>query len=153
LMGPVGVTPATTLRYAVFGAGIGFAAFALVALVGEKVMKKEALGFGDVWLLAGFGAWFGPAALLPIVLLASVQGSIVGIALIAMGKGQPGPDLPTSSSTSTSAATQSPDAANEDWIPPKNAVPFGPFLVAGALEWLWLGDLLARWVPLLRVFR
>jgi leader peptidase (prepilin peptidase)/N-methyltransferase len=32
-------------------------------------------------------------------------------------------------------------------------VPFGPFLVAGALEWLYLGDLLARAVPILAFFR
>ena len=44
-------------------------------------------------------------------------------------------------------------ASEGDWIPPKNAVPFGPFLVAGALEWLWLGDLIASWIPMLRVFR
>jgi leader peptidase (prepilin peptidase)/N-methyltransferase len=161
LMGPVSVTPATTLRYAVYGAGIGFAAFASLSWIGEKVLKKEALGFGDVWLLAGLGAWFGPAGLLPIVLLASVQGSIVGVALIAIGKGEPGPPTPTptptttatSTSTSTSTSTDSPMTDEEDWVPPKHAVPFGPFLVAGALEWLWLGDFLARWVPLLRVFR
>ena len=37
-----------------------------------------------------------------------------------------------------------PDA---DWVPPRNAVPFGPFLAAGALEWLWLPGWLARAVP------
>ena len=44
-------------------------------------------------------------------------------------------------------------AVEEDWIPPKNSVPFGPFLVAGALEWLWLGHLFVRWIPTLSVFR
>ena len=39
------------------------------------------------------------------------------------------------------------------WIPPRNAVPFGPFLVAGALEWLYLPDLLVRIVPPFGVFR
>jgi leader peptidase (prepilin peptidase) / N-methyltransferase len=149
LMGPLGVTPATTLRHALYGAGLGFSAFAALSLLGAKVLKKEALGFGDVWLLSGLGAWMGPAALLPVVLLASLQGSIVGIALVVMGKGEPGPPeaTPTSTSTPTSTPTEDP------WIPPKHAVPFGPFLVAGALEWLWLSALLVRWVPILRVFR
>jgi len=37
-------------------------------------------------------------------------------------------------------------------VPPRNAVPFGPFLVAGALEWLYLSGLLARAVPALDLF-
>ena len=55
----------------------------------------------------------------------------------------------------TSTAIQSPrmNASEDDWAPPKHAVPFGPFLVAGALEWLWLGGFLARAVPLLGLFR
>jgi leader peptidase (prepilin peptidase)/N-methyltransferase len=91
------------------------------------------------------------------VLLASIQGSIVGIALIAMGKGQPGPEderrgtspRPTEADATFGSVIED----EEDWIPPKNSVPFGPFLVAGALEWLWLGDLFVRWIPTLSVFR
>ncbi len=90
-MGALTVTPAGSLRGAVYGAGLGFAVFALAAWLGEKAFKKEALGFGDVWLLAGLGAWMGALALLPIVLLASIQGSVVGIGLILLGKGQKGP--------------------------------------------------------------
>jgi hypothetical protein len=32
-------------------------------------------------------------------------------------------------------------------------VPFGPFLVAGALEWLYLSAGAIRWLPGLDVFR
>jgi leader peptidase (prepilin peptidase)/N-methyltransferase len=181
-MGTFAVTPASSLRRAASGAGLGFAAFALVAWIGERVFKKEALGFGDVWLLACLGAWMGPAALLPVVLLASIQGSVVGLALIALGKGEPGPPLPPTESPPSapvstdpldpssrpageegvvsqageSPSVREPEAMDEpevDWIPPKHAVPFGPFLVAGALEWLWVGGLLAREIPVLRLFR
>src|SRR5438477_1248493 len=34
------------------GAGIGLAFFGAIALFGEKVLKREAMGWGDVWLLA-----------------------------------------------------------------------------------------------------
>jgi len=140
-----GISPAPSLASAALGAALGFGAFALVSLVGEKLLKKEALGFGDVFLLGGLGAWLGAGALLPVVLLASVQGSLVGVALILLGRSQPGPEQ---------AAPAPPAAgAGEDWIPPRHALPFGPFLVAGALEWLWLGDRLAAQVPLLEVFR
>jgi leader peptidase (prepilin peptidase)/N-methyltransferase len=199
-MGAFAVTPASSIPRAASGAGLGFAAFALVAWIGERVFKKEALGFGDVWLLACLGAWMGPAALLPVVLLASIQGAVVGLSLIALGKGEPGPPLPlTAGPTESPSLTATPteplsaprareiqpattppsdsftppalpavedsqartslaEALNvndpgADWIPPKHAVPFGPFLVAGALEWLWLGGLLARAVPMLDLFR
>jgi leader peptidase (prepilin peptidase)/N-methyltransferase len=167
-MGLVGVTPVGSLRGAAYGAGLGFAAFALIGWLGEKAFKKEALGFGDVWLLAGLGAWMGPAALLPIVLLASIQGSVVGLALILLGKGQRGPtttagdkpppyEIGTTTTTPTpipiASTKTTPTLTEDDWVPPKNAVPFGPFLVAGALEWLWLGGFLAQAIPLLRLFR
>ncbi len=142
-MAPLGMTPAGSLRGAAYGAGLGFTVFALISWLGEKAFKKEALGFGDVWLLAGLGAFEGIAALLPVVLLASIQGAAVGIALLALGRGEPGPG-------DEQAENQSSD---DDWVPPKHAVPFGPFLVAGALEWLWLGGLLARAVPILQLFR
>ncbi len=167
----LGFSPAA-LAPSLLGAALGFAAFAAVSVVGEKVLGKEALGFGDVWLLAGIGAWFGARALLPVVLLASLQGSLVGVALILLGRATPGPPTPgppspptppsaaspvatgTAPSTATPARPAAPTpAASDDWVPPKNAVPFGPFLALAALEWLWLGGVLARLVPALRMFR
>jgi leader peptidase (prepilin peptidase) / N-methyltransferase len=174
-MGALGASPAGSLRVALYGAGIGFAAFGGLWLFGEKVLKKEALGFGDVWLLAALGGWEGPQGILPIVLLASIQGSIIGGILIALGKGEPGregratgpasPDAPSprpspplrggegEMGTSTGEVVSPGLTDEDDWVPPRHAVPFGPFLVAGALEWLYLGDLLARAVPTLAFFR
>jgi leader peptidase (prepilin peptidase)/N-methyltransferase len=172
-----GVTPAPSLRASAIGAAAGFAAFALVALVGRLATRREALGVGDVWLLAGLGAWLGAAALLPVVLLASVQGSVYGLALLALGKGEPGPAAPSEegpprgedgSEAGTAAAAQDAEGTGEGtapaadpcgggeedvWIPPRHAVPFGPFLVAGALEWLYLADVLAARIRVLDVFR
>ncbi len=153
----LGAAPSGSLRLAAYGAGLGFGSFALLSWLGAKVFKKEALGFGDVWLLGGLGAWMGPAALLPVVLFASLQGSVVGIALIVLGKGQPGPTAtesarPAPTTDATRKSTTNP-ATDDDWVPPRHVVPFGPFLVAGALEWLWLGDVLARGVTVLALFR
>ncbi|MFY3742889.1 prepilin peptidase [Anaeromyxobacter sp. Red801] len=177
----LGVAAAPSLRSSALGAALGFAAFALVSIVGERVLRKEALGFGDVWLLAGLGAWLGAGALIPVVLFASTQGALVGLAQIAAGKGQPGPaaeepeasdppgtppdapaapvrDGPAASPPSEEVASQGPasehDGAREDddWVPPRHAVPFGPFLVLGALEWLYGAHALASLVPGLRPF-
>jgi len=145
-----GAAPAPTLVASAIGAGAGFATFSLVALIGRLVAKKEALGFGDVWLLAGLGAWLGAPALLPVVLLASLQGSVYGLALVALGRSEPGPP------PAPEPAPKGPEGQEqeeEEWVPPRHAVPFGPFLVAGALEWLYLGDWLVSRFPGLEVFR
>jgi leader peptidase (prepilin peptidase)/N-methyltransferase len=42
---------------------------------------KEGMGFGDFKLFAALGAWFGWQALIPIILMSSVIGAIVGIAM------------------------------------------------------------------------
>src|SRR5205085_9488527 len=57
------------------GAGVGFGLFAAIALLGEKVLKRETMGWGDVWLLAGIGAWLGWECLLPVVMLSALQGA------------------------------------------------------------------------------
>ncbi len=137
----VGLSAAPSLSASAAGAGVGFAAFALVAWIGKAILKREAMGLGDVWLLAGLGAWLGLSALLPVVLLASIQGSVVGVVLLLAGKAQPGSD------------PAAPAREDGGWVPPRNAVPFGPFLVAGALEWLYLAAPLSSVVPALDVFR
>ena len=166
----LGVSPAGSLRSSAIGAVAGFAAFALVGFVGKLVTRKEALGFGDVWLLAGLGAWLGVGALLPVVLLASIQGSVYGLALVALGRGEPGPgrepEAPRARRARATPSSRSPETrrgparaprrrrrADDDWVPPRHAVPFGPFLVAGGLEWLYLSGWLASRVPGLDVFR
>jgi leader peptidase (prepilin peptidase)/N-methyltransferase len=117
---------------AAIGAAAGFAAFALVALVGEKLLKKETMGWGDVWLLSGIGAWLGWQALLPVVVLSSVQGAMVGVLLLALRR--PADQRPVPA-----------DVQDADWVPPRHAVPFGPFLALAALEVLFLGERLAEW--------
>ncbi|HEY6005772.1 MAG TPA: prepilin peptidase [Anaeromyxobacter sp.] len=151
----LGLTPAT-LASSLAGAAVGFGAFAAVSWLGSVVFKKEALGFGDVWLLAGLGAWLGVKALLPTVLLASLQGSLVGIVQVLLGRGTPGPAAPAEPPRSSPGATPAstpPATSDDDWVPPRHAVPFGPFLALGALEWLYLSDAIAGLVPLLRPFR
>jgi leader peptidase (prepilin peptidase)/N-methyltransferase len=140
----LGVAAAPSLASSAAGAAIGFGAFAAVAWIGKAVARKEAMGLGDVWLLAGIGAWEGAGALLPVVLLASIQGSVAGLVLLALGKAQPGPpkDAPAAA-----------EGDEETWVPPRNAVPFGPFLALAAVEWLWLADALVAAVPTLGVFR
>jgi leader peptidase (prepilin peptidase)/N-methyltransferase len=49
------------------------------------------MGYGDFKLLAALGAWLGWQALVPIVLIASVAGAVVGLTLMARGNGRDTP--------------------------------------------------------------
>ncbi len=51
----------------------------LVAMAGEWILKKEAMGGGDIKLLAMFGALIGVRGVLWTVLVGSFFGSLVGI--------------------------------------------------------------------------
>ena len=127
---------ANTFVAAGVGAAAGFAVFAAVALFGEKLLKRETMGWGDVWLLAAIGAWLGWPALLPVVLLSAIQGAVVGSILLAVRR-EPERTAPVEPVAPSS---------DEDWVPPKHAVPYGPFLALAAMEYLFFGDeLVSRW--------
>lgn len=64
------------------GGGILF----LLGIFGEKVFKKEAMGFGDVKLLAMIGAFLGWKLVLITIFLSSIFGAIVGIILKVVTK-------------------------------------------------------------------
>jgi leader peptidase (prepilin peptidase) / N-methyltransferase len=92
------------LRAAVIGAVAGYGALWLVTTVFKIVTGKQGMGHGDFKLLAALGAWLGASMLLPIVLLSSLIGAVVGLAMKARGSLREG-----------------------------RYVPFGPFLVGAGL--------------------
>jgi leader peptidase (prepilin peptidase)/N-methyltransferase len=78
------------------------------------------MGYGDFKLLAALGAWMGWKALLPVVLLSSLVGAIVGLLLILLARR--GREIP---------------------------IPFGPYLAAAGFIVMLAGDALTRrFVPL-----
>ncbi|MES2645068.1 MAG: prepilin peptidase [Myxococcota bacterium] len=113
LVGWLGYTGAPTWQGSVVGAMVGGGFLAAVIGVYWLVRRQEGMGMGDVKLLAMLGAWFGPIALFPILLMASVAGSVVGVTLAITRR--TGLQL---------------------------ALPFGPFLALGALIWLYAGRVL-----------
>ena len=69
------------LTQALWGAVAGYLSLWLVYQGFKLLTGKEGMGFGDFKLFAALGAWFGWQALVPIILMASVIGAIVGITL------------------------------------------------------------------------
>lgn len=70
-----------SLQSAVFGAIAGYMSLWLVYWAFKLATGKDGMGYGDFKLFAALGAWFGWEALVPIILMSSVIGAIVGIAL------------------------------------------------------------------------
>ncbi|MGA8010586.1 MAG: A24 family peptidase [Thiomonas sp.] len=98
------------LSSAVWGTVVGYLALWTVYQVFKLLTGKEGMGFGDFKLLAALGAWFGVAALLPIILLSSVCGAIIGITLQLLKLTERG-----------------------------RPIPFGPFLAAAGIALLFIG--------------
>ena len=72
---------AVTLPNALWGAVAGYMSLWLVYQAFKLLTGKEGMGYGDFKLFAALGAWFGWQALVPIILMASVIGALVGITL------------------------------------------------------------------------
>jgi leader peptidase (prepilin peptidase)/N-methyltransferase len=98
-------------RAAIEGAVIGYLALWCVYWIFKWLTGKEGMGYGDFKLLGALGAWMGPLALLPIVLLSSLIGAIIGVIALRM--------------------------RNQDHSTP---IPFGPFLAAAGWVWFVFGD-------------
>lgn len=64
---------------ALAGALVGGLVIYIVGVLGKLVFKKEAMGFGDVKLMAGFGAFFGWKSVLIIFMIGCIAGTIVGV--------------------------------------------------------------------------
>jgi len=72
---------AVPLASAVWGAVAGYVSLWSIYWLFKLTTGKEGMGYGDFKLFAAFGAWFGWQALVPIILMASVIGVVVGLAL------------------------------------------------------------------------
>ncbi|MES2024721.1 MAG: A24 family peptidase [Pseudomonadota bacterium] len=103
------------LTEAVIGAAAGYLSLWSIYWLFKLLTGKEGMGYGDFKLLAALGAWLGWKMLPIIILLSSLVGAIVGIALIILAKR--GRDIP---------------------------IPFGPYLAAAGLLTLLYGKPLAQ---------
>jgi len=61
------------------GAAIAYASLWIVKYIAEKILKKPALGVGDIHMMAMVGAFLGPAGALLTLLLGSVLGLALGL--------------------------------------------------------------------------
>ena len=105
---------------ALLGACVGAGAIAIAGWLGEVALKKEAMGFGDVTLMAMVGAAVGPNRALMTVFLGALIGAVVFLAVV----------YPISWMRARATKTE--------FDPP--LVPFGVFLAPAAVVALLWGD-------------
>lgn len=76
----------TPLGDAVIGAAAGYLILWSVYWLFKLVTGKEGMGYGDFKLLAAIGAWLGWQLLPLVILLSSIVGAVVGIALMLFAR-------------------------------------------------------------------
>jgi leader peptidase (prepilin peptidase)/N-methyltransferase len=106
------ISPSESLIGILAGGGSLF----LVAWGYQLITQREGMGGGDIKLLAMIGAFMGWKGVLFTIFVASLTGTLAGMALICHRRG----DM-------------------------KLAVPFGPFLAVGAIAYLFIGPELWSW--------
>jgi leader peptidase (prepilin peptidase) / N-methyltransferase len=102
---------------ALIGLLIGGGVLLAIAFVYELITKREGMGGGDIKLLAMIGGFLGWKSLIFVLLFSSLTGAVIGVAAMIINK--------------------------QDT---KYAVPFGPFLSAAAVAFIFWGDAFMRFL-------
>ena len=103
---------------ALWGAVFGYLSLWSVYWAFKLLTGKEGMGYGDFKLLAALGAWLGWQALPMVIILSSLVGAVIGIAMILL-------------------------LGRDKNVP----IPFGPYLaIAGWIVLLW-GETISSNVP------
>jgi leader peptidase (prepilin peptidase) / N-methyltransferase len=105
------VSPLVTPIDAVLGMLAGGGVLLAIAVTYQAIRGQEGMGGGDVKLLAMIGAFLGWQSVFVTLMVASLIGSLIGVALMLYQRADT-----------------------------KLAIPFGPFLACGALVYLFFGD-------------
>ncbi len=99
-----------SIAFSLLGAAAGGGILWSLGMFGKLIFRKEAMGFGDVKLLAGIGAFLGTRAVLFNVLVSSFVGSVAGITFVLAKCKKMG-----------------------------SRIPFGPYIALAAVIWILWG--------------
>ena len=99
--------PVSGLIHSLIGLGFGFGLLWGISILGRLILKKDAMGFGDVKLMGALGAFLGFESIIFIVFISSLLGSVIGISFIVAGKKEL-----------------------------QSKIPFGPYIALAAMIWI-----------------
>jgi leader peptidase (prepilin peptidase)/N-methyltransferase len=143
----------------------GAGAFLLIWFVFNVLYKmlrgRTGMGMGDAKLLALAGAWFGWVGLVYVLLAGAIQGSLVTLAVRLVAGKIEVPDAvkqdieelrhlaehgtEEEKKEAQEALANDPLAEDREGFM-QAAIPFGPFLILGVLEYLFFGDSIALYI-------
>jgi leader peptidase (prepilin peptidase)/N-methyltransferase len=131
------VAPFAAPWEALIGACTGAGAIAIVGWLGEAVLKREAMGFGDVTLMAVVGAAVGPTRALLVIFVGAALGAVTFLLVVLpILRLRRGAAVTESVDNTTDTVAQGGELPN---------VPFGVFLAPAAVVVLLAGDRLIDW--------
>jgi leader peptidase (prepilin peptidase)/N-methyltransferase len=104
-------SPLTALLRSFAGLAAGVLIFAAAAVIGKLILKKDAMGWGDVKFLGAAGACLGFRAVFFIVFFSCLTGALAGLLAVALKRKKLG-----------------------------EPIPFGPFLAVSAYIWILYDD-------------
>lgn len=113
---PVQRYSALGFKSSLIGAVSGFVFFYIIAELGIRIFKKEAMGGGDIKMMGMIGGLLGLWGVILTTFLGSLFGSIIGLLLISF-KGR-------------------------EW---GSKIPFGPYLALGSVITLFYGQEILYW--------
>lgn len=109
------------VRFSLAGIVLGAGMLWSVGWIGTRILKKDAMGLGDVKLMGAIGAFFGWQGVLFAVLVSSLIGTMAGLLMIAMKK-----------------------------YKMRSQIPYGPYISLAVLIWMVWGhhwwDAYMRWI-------
>lgn len=95
------------------------------------LLKKRGMGFGDVKLIAMLGAFFGWQGVILIIMMASLMGSVVGVAMILAQRRR---------NVSVTVPEEPGVGGEEDAVlQAGHYLPFGPYLALAGVLYLFFG--------------
>lgn len=109
-------TRVDALIQSAIGLAVGYGSLWLVGLIGRLVLKREAMGMGDMKLLGAIGACLGWPAVLFTIFVSSLSGTLTGAALIVAGQKKL-----------------------------QSKIPYGPHIALAAVLWMLCGPACIAW--------
>ncbi|HUR28472.1 MAG TPA: prepilin peptidase, partial [Planctomycetota bacterium] len=124
------------------GIAVGGGVLLLIGWIGKLLFRRDAMGLGDVKLLAAAGGFVGPGAALAALVIGSLFASVMGVLNVARFYGL------SRSRVSRRGAQRSRARSFASARVAGRYLPFGPYLALGIGIVLLVWNSVLRWFPL-----